>query len=202
LLSFVIFLTFTSLASGCALIVAEKTPEPSAIASTSVDQGLLTAYFLLADTLSQESKLGALAFLKKITLRRPVPELDEVMSRLSDTSSKRLDELESLRTLPPDVSADPTHMDPIGEAITTSATESGMNEMLDRNGSFGIRFVFLQAQATRMIAAISQSAAAIESNQRRKKWLTDLADEYESIRDDLVVIVEKYVMQEGAAQQE
>jgi hypothetical protein len=74
--------------------------------------------------------------------------------------------------------------------------------MLDWDGSFGIRFILLQAQATRMVAAIAMAAAELEPNPRRKKWLTDLAAEYEAIRDELVVIVEKYVMQEGEAQKE
>jgi hypothetical protein len=53
-----------------------------------------------------------------------------------------------------------------------------------------------------MVSAISLAAAEIETNERRKAWLLDLSKEFESIRDELVVIVEKYVLQEGAAQQE
>ena len=199
---FLVFSTTTFIATGCAFVGAGNEDDRPATASTPLDQGLLTAYVLLEDTLSQESKLGALAFLKKITFQRPVPEIDEIMSRLSDLSSERLDELESLRELPPDVSAGPTFMDPIGQAITSNATQSGMDEMLELNGSFGIRFILLQAQATRMISAIALAAAEIESNQRRREWLIDLAEEFESIRDELVTIVEKYVLQEGAAQKE
>ena len=198
----VILLMTTFFATGCALMGGGNEDESPAKASTEVDQGLLTAYVLLADTLSQESKLGALGFLKKITFRRPVPEIDDIMNRLSDISDERLDELEELRELSPDVSAGPKYMDPIGEAITSNATDAGMDEMLDRDGSFGIRFILLQAQATRMIGAIAMAAADIKPNQRRKKWLTNLAKEYEEIRDELVVIVEKYVLQEGEAQKE
>lgn len=188
--------------SGCPASDKEPTSNRKPAASAVVNQGLLTAYVLLEDTLSQEAKLGALGFLKRITFSRPVPEIDEIMNRLSDISKARLGELEELRQLAPDVSADPTHLDPIGEAITSNATQAGMDEMLDREGSFGIRFVLLQAQATRMVSAISMAAAEIETNARRKKWLTNLAEEFESIRDELVVVVEKYILQEGAAQQE
>lgn len=174
----------------------------STTASTTERQGLLTAYALLDDTLSQEAKLGALGFLKKVTFRRPVPEVAEIMQRLSKVSKDRRDELDALRELAPDVSAAPDFADPIGEAITSNATDAGMDEMLDRHGSFGVRFVFLQAQATRMISAIATAAAAIEPNERRKKWLTGLATEFESIRDELVVVVEKYILQKGAAQLE
>ncbi len=186
---------------GCALVDGGFRGDRSVKEPASPDQGLLTAYVLLANTLSEESKLGALGFLKTITFHRPVPEVDEIMDRLSDISSDRLDELETLRSLSPDVSMGPKYMDPIGEAITSNATDAGMDEMLDFGGSFGIRFVFLQAQATRMVGAIAMAAAEIEPNQRRKKWLTDLAKEYESLRNELVVIVEQYIMQEGDAQE-
>jgi hypothetical protein len=191
-----------SFATGCSFLAGFDQSDRPADSSTTVDQGLLTAYVLLEDTLSQESTLGALGFFKKITFSEPVPEIDEIMSRLSDVSSERLDELESLRALSPDVSGGPDNMDPIGEAITSNATGAVMDEMLDWDGSFGIRFIFLQAQATRMIGAIALAAAELEPNQRRKKWLTDLAEEYEAIRDELVVIVEQYVMQKGQGQQE
>lgn len=199
---FVPLLILALVLSGCPASDKEPTSNRKPAASAVVNQGLLTAYVLLEDTLSQEAKLGALGFLKKITFSRPVPEIDEIMNRLSDISKARLGELEELRRLAPDVSADPTHLDPIGEAITSNATQAGMDEMLDREGSFGIRFVLLQAQATRMVSAISMAAAEIETNARRKKWLTNLAEEFESIRDELVVVVEKYILQEGAAQQE
>jgi hypothetical protein len=198
----VVFLMSVCLATGCSFFGGFEPSDRRADSSSAVDQGLLTAYVLLEETLSQESKLGALGFLKKITFREPVPEIDDIMSRLSDVSSERLDELELLRALSPDVSAGPDYMDPIGEAITSNATDSGMDEMLDWDGSFGIRFILLQAQATRMVGAIAIAAADIEPNQRRKKWLGDLAAEYEAIRDELVVILEKYVMQEGQAQKE
>lgn len=197
---FVLSLILTFAVTGCPASDKEPTPNPKPAASAVVNQGLLTAYVLLEDTLSQEAKLGALGFLKRITFSRPVPEIDEIMNRLSDISKARLGELEELRQIAPDVSADPTHLDPIGEAITSNATQAGMDEMLDREGSFGIRFVLLQAQATRMVSAISMAAAEIETNARRKRWLTNLAEEFESIRDELVVVVEKYILQEGAAQ--
>jgi len=197
---FPLLLALTVLA--CPSAEKESASSQRPTASTGVDQGLLTAYVLLEDTLAQEAKLGALGFLKKITFSRPVPEVDEIMNQLSEVSKKLLDELEELRKLAPDASAAPDYMDPIGEAITSNATDAGMDEMLDRNGSFGIRFVFLQAQATRMVSAIALAAAEIEPNERRKKWLIELSSQFESIRDELVVIVEKYVRQEGAAQQE
>jgi len=164
-------------------------------------QGLLTAYMLLEDTLSQEAKLDWLALLKTITFRSPVPEIKDLMERIADTSDERLDELAALRTLPPDVSADPDYTDPIGDAITGYATESGMDEMLDLQVLFGTRFILLQAQATRMISAISRAAADRETNEQRRKWLLDLAAEYESIRDEFVVVIADYVLQRGEAQQ-
>lgn len=195
-------LVMALLFSGCPVVESENAQSEKKPAAAEVDQGLLTAYFLLEDTLSQEKHLGALGFLKKITFSRPVPEIEELMHRLADLSKELLDELEELRKLPPDVSAAPNDMDPIGDAITSNATGEGVEEMLNINGSFGIRFILLQAQATRMVSAIALAAVDLETNERRKKWLKDVARDFESIRDELVVIVEKYVLQEGAAQQE
>jgi len=75
-------------------------------------------------------------------------------------------------------------------------------EMIEIGGSFGVRFVFLQAQATRMVYAIATAGAEIEPNERRAEWLRRLAAEYEGYRDELVGIVEKYILQQGAAQKE
>ena len=44
---------------------------------------LLIAYDILSDTLSDESKLGALLLLKRVTFNRPVPELEDLMKRIS-----------------------------------------------------------------------------------------------------------------------
>lgn len=74
--------------------------------------------------------------------------------------------------------------------------------MIEIGGSFGVRFVFLQAQATRMVYAIATAGAEIEPNERRAEWLRRLAAEYEGYRDELVGIVEKYILQQGAAQKE
>ena len=51
---------------------------------------------------------------------------------------------------------------------------------------FDARFYFLQSQATRMIAAIAKAGADIETNTERKKFLLDMVNEYESLRDELV----------------
>ena len=171
-------------------------------ATSSTDQDLLTAYQLLEDTLREESRLGLLGVLKKITFRRPVPEIEDIMKRLSKTSKQRLEELEELRVLSPDVSAEPDSNHEIVSSITSYATTAGRGEMVEIGGSFGVRFVLLQAQATRMVYPISTAGAEIEPNQRRAQWLTTLAAENEGYRDDLVVIIERYILQQGAAQAE
>jgi predicted O-methyltransferase YrrM len=124
------------------------------------------------------------------------------MKRLSRTSKQRLEELEELRVLSPDVSAEPDPTHEIGRLITSHATTAGRGEMVEIGGSFGVRFVFLQAQATRMVYAIATAGAEIEPNQQRAQWLTTLAAEYEGYRDELVVIIEKYILQQGAVRAE
>ena len=58
--------------------------------------------------------------------------------------------------------------------------------MLSRNGGFDVRFVLLQAQATRMVAAMATATARFDPNSERKKWLKSLANEYEGYRSDLI----------------
>ena len=190
---------FLLIFTACPMAQEEAAKKPTAGRS---DQGLLTAYELLESTLGEEAQLGLLGIFKRFTFQRPVPEIEDIMKRVGATSKKRLEELEDLRKIAPDVSSAPDFTDPIGEAITSGATNSGMKEMVDFGGSFGIRFIFLQAQATRMVNAIASAAAEIETQKERKKWLMDLGAEYEGFRDELVVIVEKYILQEGAVKPE
>ena len=65
-----------------------------------------------------------------------------------------------------------------------------MHEMDFPDGAFNIRFLFLQAQATRMIAVIAVETADLDPNEKRSKWLRKLAKEFEGLRDDLVKSVE------------
>ncbi len=71
--------------------------------------------------------------------------------------------------------------------------------MMDRR-EFDVRFVVLQAQATRMVAAMARANARFDSNAERKAWLSGLATEYEGYRDELIEIIRKYVRGEGAGQ--
>ena len=63
--------------------------------------------------------------------------------------------------------------------------------MIFSDGSFNIRFVFLQAQATRMISVIAKQTALIDTNTGRQKWLNRVSEEYEGYRNDLVAAFEK-----------
>jgi len=151
-----------------------------------VREDLLIGYGLLADTLSDESRLGTLDFFKTLTLDAPNDAIAKMMQTLSDASTRRADELSKLRHLAPDVSDKPTESSPIGDAITAVAKEFGKSEMLSRNGGFDVRFVLLQAQATRMVAAMATATARFDPNPERKKWLKSLANEYEGYRSDLI----------------
>ncbi len=185
---------------GSLLLPGCERPTADPIPAQKSNRDLLIAYGILSDTLADESKLGALLLLKRVTFNRPVPEIEDIMKRLSASAKERAEELEKLRGLDPDVSGEPVGVDAIGDAITGAAKEAGTDEMLG-DESFGIRFVLLQAQATRMVAAISEAAAEMETLPERRKWLTSLAAEYEGFREELIDIVEKYVLQEGTAQQ-
>lgn len=149
-------------------------------------QELLIGYVLLADTLSDESRLGTLDLFKTLTLDAPNDAIAKMMQTLSEASTRRASELSKLRHLAPDVSDKPQAPSPLGDAITAVAKEFGKSEMLSRSGGFDVRFVLLQAQATRMVAAIATATARFDPNPERKAWLKSLATEYEGYRGDLI----------------
>jgi hypothetical protein len=184
---------------------AKSEPAPSASAKTepapsasAAQQDLLMGYELLADALADESKLDTLKFLKTLTLKGPADEVRKKMDVISKASEQRGEELEELRKLAPNVTAKPARRSPIGDAITSIAEEAGKDEMLG-DSDFDLRFLLLQAQATRMIAAMATAIAKYEPNAKRKKWLTEVAREYEGYRNDIVEVLRKDVGGAGAA---
>jgi hypothetical protein len=160
--------------------------EATAGLSEHTHQDLLIGYTLLADTLSDESRLGTLDFFKTLMLDAPNDAVAKLMKTLSDASKRRASELSKLRHLAPDVSQKPAVESPIGEAISDVAKEFGKSEMLSRTGGFDVRFVLVQAQATRMVAAMATAIARFDPNPERKAWLKRLAVEYEGYRGDLI----------------
>ena len=151
---------------------------------------LRLAYSLLADSLGSEADMKWLLWLRELTLQGPAKKVERLMTLLSEASRKREKELETLRKLAPDVSGAPPPS-PMGNAINSAAQREGTKEMLFPEGQFGMRFVFLQAQATRMISVIAAEAARADPNAKRKKWALAVAEEYAGYREDLVKAVEK-----------
>jgi len=187
---------FALAASGC-----DQPPGEAKTGSASLhsQEDLLIGYGLLKDTLSDLSQLGRLNLLKKLTFSGPVEEVEAILKTISGASKQRSKELEKLRKLVPDVSGKPTMHSPIGDAITAIAKEIGTAEMLGRK-QFDVRFVMLQTQATRMVAAMARANARFDPNPERQAWLESLATEYEGYRDELIRIVEMYILGRGAAQ--
>jgi hypothetical protein len=149
-------------------------------------QDLLVGYSLLSDVLADESKLRLLEVFKKLTLDAPNDAIGDIMSKLSETSDKRAEELEKLRGLVPDVSRKPKDTSPVGDAINDVAKDLGQSDMMSRKGGFDVRFVLIQAQATRMVAAMATAIARFEPREDRKRWLRRLAHEYEGYRAQLI----------------
>jgi len=187
------------LALGCVLtgcgatpVYAEATPhaeergaDGSHELSESRRQQLLIGYDLLAKALDDEARLDTLKVVKKVTLDGPNDAIAKLMERLSDASEKRIEELERLRALRPRVSDSP-EPNPVGEAIREVATDYGKAEMMSRDGGFDVRFVLVQAQATRMVAAIATALARFDPEPRRKQWLKQVARDYEGYRSELI----------------
>jgi hypothetical protein len=161
---------------------AESTAESNA----RTQQDLLIGYGLLADALSDESRLSTLDLFKTLTFNAPNDAMSTMMKNLSEASKRRAGELPKLRHLKPDVSDNPATESPIGDAITAVAKEFGKSEMMSRNGGFDVRFVLLQAQATRMVTAMATATARFDPNPKRKAWLKSLAAEYEGYRNDII----------------
>ena len=80
------------------------------------------------------------------------------------------------------------------------AKDAGKEEMLG-DSDFDLRFMLLQAQATRMVSAMALAIAEYEPNAERKKWLGEVSREYEGYRDDIIEATLKYMSGKGAAQQ-
>jgi len=119
-------------------------------------------------------------------LDAPNDEIGKLMTTLSDASEKRGAELAQLRKQAPRVTAEPAEDSPIGDAINEIAKDFGKSEMMSRKGGFDVRFVLVQAQATRMVAAMAKATARFDPNPERKAWLKKLAGEYEGYRADLI----------------
>ncbi len=156
---------------------------------TRTQENLEVGYSLLESSLRDESQLKWLLLMRKLTLNKPPAEIASIMERISETSKRRAAEISKLRRLKPDVSREPAPS-PVGDAIQASAKAVGMHEMVFPDGAFNIRFLFLQAQATRMIAVIAVETAGLDPNEERSKWLRKLAKEFEGLRDELVKSVE------------
>lgn len=154
-------------------------------AETRTQENLEVGYSLLESSLGDESELKWLLLMRKLTLHKPPAEIASIMEKISQTSKTRAAEISKLRKLDPDVSAEPSSS-PVGDAIQASAKAMGMHEMVFPDGAFNIRFLFLQAQATRMVAVIAAETAELDPNKERSKWLRKLAKEFEGLRDELV----------------
>ncbi len=174
---------------GASLLLSGPT-DVGAESSTQSRDDLLIGYNLLSEALSAEGHLKYLLWLREVTLQGPAKEVERLMTTIYEASDKRTGELEKLRKLSPEATAKPPPS-PIGNAIQAAAQWDGTKEMLFPDGEFGMRFVFLQAQATRMISVIAEQTAKIDPNAERKKWLDTVGKEFEGYREQLVKAVEK-----------
>ena len=177
-------------ASSCACLVGP--PPPSSHTE------LLVGYKILHHTLSKESQLKYLHWLRGATLRGPEGSLKAIMSVIYETSGDRLSELEDLfRDEHPAISIGEAPVSAIGDSIQNEVEASSTAELVPlpflsptaSREEWGVRFLLVQAQATRMVVALATSLRKLEKSEARKQWLAGLAAEYEAIREDLVECV-------------
>ena len=167
----------------------------------------LIGYQILHHTLEKESQLKYLHWLRYVTFRGPEEELKEIMTTIYNTSKKRTTELERLWKIPydPIIQIENTPISLIGDSIQADVEYSSTIEMLSISmlssssssssttkspwKTWDIRFFLIQAQATRMVSGVATSIRKFERNDERRKWLIELAEEYENIREDLVSLM-------------
>ena len=166
----------------------------------------LIGYKILHHTLEKESQLKYLHWLRYVTFRGPEDEVKEIMTTIYNTSKKRMIELERLWKIPydPIIQIENTPISLIGDSIQADVEYSSTIEMLSISmpsssssssttkspwKTWDIRFFFIQAQATRMVSGVATSIRKFERNDERRKWLIELAEEYENIREDLVSLM-------------
>lgn len=153
--------------------------------SKSDTQSLEVAFGILEDTFSGEAELKWLLMFKKLTLAGPAKQVEILMKKMQTASSERGAELKKLRKLEPKVTSDPPPS-PMGDAIQSAAQEAGTEELIFAQGVFNIRFLFLQAQATRMISVVAAEAAKVDPNAERQEWLNEVATQFQEYRDEIV----------------
>ena len=141
-----VFLTFIFLA--VVSFSATESRASSDALSAADQKSLEIAFSLLANSLDAESELKWLVIFKKMTFHGPAKKVEAVMNKIQKASETRYEELQALRKLEPSVTGSPPPS-PMGDAIEAAAQEAGTEELLFASGVFNIRFLFLQAQATR-----------------------------------------------------
>lgn len=157
---------------------------------------MIIGYKILHHTLRKESQLKYLHWLRKATLKGPKGPLKNVMTTIYRTSEARIQEFDELlqyRFPPINIrEAPPSKM---GDSIQWEVESSSKAELIPlpfRSSSpsdWGVRFLLIQAQATRMVVALSTSLKKFETNPDRLEWLTTLETEYELIRERIVELV-------------
>jgi hypothetical protein len=168
------------------LLSAETTiAQSKAEAPAETSNDLLVGYALLDTTLSGESMLKWLLLLRESTFQSPAKATQEILTRISKASAIRSKELQRLRKLTPRATRKPPPS-PIGDAIQDAASDAGEHEMLFPDGAFDIRFLFLQAQATRMISVMAAQVAKVDPNPERQAWLKKVSSQYDNFRNELV----------------
>mmetsp|Transcript_19553 Transcript_19553/g.45572 ORF Transcript_19553/g.45572 Transcript_19553/m.45572 type:complete len:269 (+) Transcript_19553:226-1032(+) len=169
---------------------------------------LLIGYSILHDTLKKESQLRYLHWLQGATFRGPKGSLKTILTKTYRTSQTRRTELTGLfRDQEPVIELRDAPNSAMGDSIQKDVEKSSAGELVtfpsllppsgDRSSSssssssngvvkWGIRFALIQAQATRMVVALSTSLMRFEENEVRKRWLSELAEEFEAIRESIV----------------
>mmetsp|Transcript_16617 Transcript_16617/g.41636 ORF Transcript_16617/g.41636 Transcript_16617/m.41636 type:complete len:320 (+) Transcript_16617:204-1163(+) len=183
----------TTLPAKCPVV---EVPSPS-VADVEHDE-LLIGYKILHHTLKKESQLKYLHWLRDATFRGPKGSLKSAVTTVYKTSKTRFHELEQLFVdESPTIRLKDAPKSAMGDSIQDDVEQTSTGELVPlpfsslspsspKHLQWGVRFVLIQAQATRMVVALSTSLMKFETSPERKQWLSQLADEFEGIRETLV----------------
>ena len=191
----------TTLFGSTSIVVSTVPPEcpvPFPTIAEIEHNELLVGYKILHHTLKKESQLKYLHWLRDATFRGPKGSLKSTLTTVYQTSQMRFRELEHLFIdESPTIRLKDAPKSAMGDSIQDEVEKTSAKELVPLPFSssqipslphlqWGVRFVLIQAQATRMVVGLATSLLKFETNPERKHWLKKLADEYEGMRETIV----------------
>ena len=167
--------------------------------SNSNKQDLLMGYDLLSNLFNGESSLWVVPIARRLTFGHQLqPVTKTILQKLSTSGAKRRRQLKKLRRLSPSVSDKfvDLHPNPLAESIGKNLAWKAMADLSDRSVKGELNFELVHLTSIRLVALTAASLLEFECNEDRRAWLQDVAEEYDSYRDEIRDLLLEYIMGE------